>query len=69
MKPMTDEEARHLLSKTEEVEAAKWAKQAEREERHLEKARKQRQLILEKLVAPGLLLLTIVVSLLLFSLY
>lgn len=69
MKPMSDEEARQLLSKTEEVEAAKLAKQAEREERQAEKARKKRQVVIEKLVAPVLLLVTILISLFLFSFY
>lgn len=69
MKAMSDQEARQLLSKTEEVEAEKMARQAEREERKAEKERRIRQAFLEKLVAPILLCLTIVVSILLLSLY
>jgi len=66
---MTNQEARQLLSRTEEIEAEKLEKQAERAERQAEKARRLRQDFLEKLVAPILLLVTIVISIILLTIY
>lgn len=69
MKHMTNQEARQMMTKTEEIEAEKMAKQAERLEKQAEKERQIRQAFLEKLVAPVLLFLTIVISLILLSVY
>lgn len=59
---ITDEEAAELLSRTEEIELEKEAKRLEREQRKLEKAAKARQAFREKLVAPVLLLVTMMMA-------
>jgi len=64
MKAMSNQEANQLLSRTEVIEAEKLNRQAEREQRQLEKKRKKRQTFLEKMVAPVLMLMTIIASLL-----
>jgi hypothetical protein len=66
MKHISDEEANTLLKKTEELETQKEQRRAEREEKKRQKADQERQVFLEKLVAPFLLLLTIGVSLVLY---
>jgi len=62
---MNNAEATELMKRSLEVEEQKALKQAEREARKLEQSRKLRQQFLEKLVAPLLLVATIMVSLLL----
>ncbi len=56
-------EALELMRRTHEVEEEKELKTAERELRKAEKAHKNRQAFLERLVAPILLGITMVVSL------
>lgn len=60
---MRDPEALELQRRSLEVEEEKALKQAEREARKIEKDRRARQAFLEKLVAPLLLGVTIIVSL------
>lgn len=62
-----EREALEIEARTQEIELERAEKKAEREARKLERQRKQRNLFLEKLVAPIILILTILVSLLLLS--
>jgi hypothetical protein len=69
MKHISNEEAAHLLKRTEEVENQKEQRQAEREEKKRLKAQQEKRVFLEKLVAPILLLLTIGISFVLYLVY
>lgn len=60
---LSPDEATDLMRRTEEIEAEKEARRMEREERKREKDRAKRRQFLEKLVAPFILLLSIVLSL------
>lgn len=69
MKRVTDTEARELIAKTQQIEVDKASRQAERDRKRKEKDEKVKRGFQEKLVAPVLLLLTLLISLLLVFLY
>lgn len=58
-----------ILALTEEIEERKAEKQRAREEKAEEKRRKKRSEQIEKLAAPFILLITVVVGLVLWSIY
>lgn len=60
---VSNAEASQLLARTEELEAEKDLKRWEREQRKLEREQKQKSQFLEKLVAPTILIITILISL------
>lgn len=62
-----DREAHQIAQRTEEIEQERAERKAEREARKLERERKTRNVFLEKLVAPIILIATILISLLLLS--
>lgn len=64
MKEISAPEAEELVRRSEELEAQKAARQAERLEKKRQKELKKRQELLEKLVAPILLIATVLISLL-----
>ncbi len=66
MKHISDEEAHSLLKKTDEVEHQKEQRRLEREEKKRLKAEQERNVFVEKLIAPILLLITIGISLVLY---
>lgn len=66
IKAISDQEAEELMRRTEVIEDEKAARQADRLEKKRQKERQAQQTFLEKLVAPGLLILTILISLVLF---
>lgn len=61
----TPAELKEIERQTEKIEAEKEKKRREREEKKAERLKKKRRYFLEKLVAPALFILTVVVSLLL----
>lgn len=63
---ISDEEAAELLSRTEEIELEKEAKRMEREQRKLEKEAKAKAAFREKLVAPIILIVSMILAVALF---
>lgn len=61
-------EAEDIIARTEEIEADKEAKKLEREQRRLEKELKKKREFQEKLVAPILLIVSIIVSVIFLAL-
>lgn len=62
-----EREAEKIAQQTREIEQERAEKKAAREARKLEKERKQKNVFLEKMVAPVILIATILISLFLLS--
>lgn len=60
---VTIDEIRELEKRTQEIEQQKAQKQAERDQKRLEREKKKQRELWEKLVAPVLLLLSVLISL------